>query len=100
VLPSLFYQRAQGPLVREAQRHLAQWTLAPIAALIAEEATEKLGAAVSVDVMTPTQSYDAGGRARTLSATVGALNEAKAAGLTPAEIAAALSSSIGIGAPG
>lgn len=44
VLPSLFVDAAQGPLVREAQRHLAQWTLQPLAALMAEEASEKLGA--------------------------------------------------------
>src|SRR3546814_433361 len=43
VLPSLFASAAQGPLVREAQRHLAQWTLQPMAALLGEEASEKLG---------------------------------------------------------
>jgi hypothetical protein len=32
--------------VREGQRHLAQWTLQPIAALLAEEATAKLGGTV------------------------------------------------------
>ncbi len=99
VLPSLFSSNAQGPLVREAQRHLAQWTLQPIASLLAEEATEKLGSAVTLDVMTPLQAYDAGGRARALSATVAALKEAKEAGLSDAAITAALSSSIGIGPP-
>lgn len=99
VLPSLFSSNAQGPLVREAQRHLAQWTLQPIASLVAEEATEKLGGAVTLDVMTATQAYDAGGRARALSATVAALKEAKEAGLSDAAITAALSSSIGIGPP-
>ena len=97
VLPSLLYERATGPLVREAQRHLAQWTLAPIAALVAEEATEKLGGTISVDVMTSLQAFDTGGRARALSATVSALNEAKQAGLSEAAIAAALSSSLGVG---
>ena len=29
VLPALFTARAQGPLVREAQRHLAGWTFSP-----------------------------------------------------------------------
>lgn len=99
VLPSLFASNAQGPLVREAQRHLAQWTLQPIAALLAEEASEKLGGAVTMDVMTPLQAYDAGGRARALSATVAALKEAKEAGLSDAAISAALSSSVGIGPP-
>jgi hypothetical protein len=100
VLPSLFSPRIMGPLVREAQRHLAQWTLAPIAMLLAEEATEKLGAPVSLDVMTSLQAYDAGGRARTLAVTVQALTQAKEAGLSEPAIAAALSSSIGIGPPG
>ena len=99
VLPSLFASNAQGPLVREAQRHLAQWTLQPIASLLAEEASEKFGGAVTLDVMTPLQAYDAGGRARALSATVAALKEAKEAGLSDSAITAALSSSIGIGPP-
>jgi hypothetical protein len=97
MLPALFSHDAQGPLVREAQRHLAQWTLSPIAGLLAEEASDKLGSTVTLDVMTPTQSYDSGGRARALSATVAALKEAKEAGLSEAAIAAALSSSVGIG---
>ena len=49
VLPDLFDRTAQGPLVREAQRHLAQWTLELIAKLIAAEAGEKFGGAVTVD---------------------------------------------------
>lgn len=99
VLPAMFASNAQGPLVREAQRHLAQWTLQPIAMLLAEEATEKLGGEIALDVMTPLQAYDSGGRARALSATVAALKEAKEAGLSETAIAAALSSSIGIGSP-
>ena len=51
VLPALFNPATTGPLVREAQRHLAGWTLQPIAALLAEEASAKLGAAVEIDVM-------------------------------------------------
>jgi hypothetical protein len=96
VLPALFSHDGQGPAFREAQRHLAQWTLAPICGLIAEEATKKLGDKVTLDVLTPTQSYDAGGRARALSATVAALKEAKEAGLSESAIAAALSSTVGI----
>jgi len=99
VLPALFAERAQGPLVREAQRHLAQWTLAPVAALVAEEASEKLGTAVTLDLMTPLQAYDQGGRSRALTATVSALKDAKDGGVDAADIAAALSSSIGIGSP-
>ena len=54
-----------------------------IAALIGEEATDKLGGPVALDVMRPLQAYDAGGRARALSGIVAALAEAKAAGIDP-----------------
>lgn len=64
VLPALFNNQAQGPLVREAQRHLCQWTLQPIAALVAEEATDKLGSAVTIDTLRPLQAYDSGGVGR------------------------------------
>lgn len=37
VLPALFDKAAQRPLVREAQRHLAQWQLQPMAEILAEE---------------------------------------------------------------
>ena len=90
VLPALQDRIAQGPLVREAQRHLAGWILQPIAMLIAEEATEKLGAEVSIDVLRPLQAYDAGGRARALNSIVEALATAKEKGLSPAEVNAAL----------
>lgn len=90
VLPALFYSQAQGPLVREAQRHLAQWTLQPIGELLAEEASDKLGGAISIDVMTPAQAFDAGGSARAFATFVGALAQAKEAGLDPGSVAAAL----------
>ncbi|MCT8999115.1 phage portal protein [Chelativorans intermedius] len=83
VLPALFASNAQGPLVREAQRHLAQWTLQPIAVLLAEEASEKLGATVEIDTMRPLQAFDAGGRARALATIVQALAQAKEAGVDP-----------------
>jgi len=85
ILPALFETTAQGPFVREAQRHLAQWVLQPLAALLAEEASEKLGGAVSIDVMRPMQAFDAGGRARALSAIVQTLALAKEAGVDPSE---------------
>ena len=85
VLPSLFDTTAQGPLVREAQRHLAQWQLQPLAALLAEEASEKLGGEVQLDVMRPLQAFDAGGRARALSAIVQTLALAKESGVDPSE---------------
>lgn len=90
VLPALFVDAAQGPLVREAQRHLCQWTLQPLAMLLAEEATAKLGTEVMIDTLRPVQAYDVGGRARALSAIVDALGRAKEAGLTPQELGAAL----------
>jgi hypothetical protein len=87
VLPSWFNAATQGPLVREAQRHLAQWTLQPIAAGIAEEIGRKSGQPVSLDVMAPLQAYDAGGRARALNAILKSLSDAKEAGVSPEAIA-------------
>lgn len=86
VLPSLFVDQAQGPLVREAQRHLAQWTLQPIAMLLAEEATGKLGLPVMIDTMRPLQAFDSGGRSRSLHAIVDAMARAKEAGLSDNQI--------------
>jgi hypothetical protein len=81
VLPGLFYSATTGPMVREAQRHLAQWTLQPIAGLLAEEATEKLGGKVDIDVMGPTQAFDAGGSARAFATLIQGLAMAKEAGV-------------------
>ncbi|WP_417424104.1 phage portal protein [Hoeflea sp.] len=83
VLPGLFSAATTGPMVRESQRHLAGWTLQPIALLIAQEATAKLGTPVAVDTMGPLGAYDAGARARAISATVQALALAKEAGVNP-----------------
>lgn len=91
VLPAMFSQAAQGPLVREAQRHLAQIVMQPIAMLLAEEATEKLGGAVKVDVVRPMQAFDAGGKARALATMIGALAQAKEAGIEGATLNDALS---------
>ena len=84
ILPGLNNKATTGPMVREAQRHLASGTLQPMAEGMAEEATDKLGNAVTLDVMRPLQAFDAGGRARTVTALVKALAEAKAAGVDPA----------------
>jgi len=84
VLPGLFASQAQGPLVREAQRHLAQWVLQPLAVLLAEEASEKLATKVEIDTMRPLQAFDAGGRARAAATVVQALAMAKEAGVDPA----------------
>jgi len=81
VLPALLASSAQGPLVREAQRHLAQWQLQPLALIIAREASLKLGSTVTLDTLRPLQAYDAGGRARALSTVVQALAQAKDAGV-------------------
>lgn len=84
VLPGLTYGATTGPMVREAQRHLAQWVLMPIAAMIGQEASDKLGGEIKLDVMRPMQAFDAGGRARTVTAIVQALAQAKEAGVDPA----------------
>lgn len=89
VLPALFDTAAAGPLVREAQRHLATWTLQPMAVQIATECGAKLGP-TNVDVMQRLQAYDAGGRARALSGVIEALAAAKEAGLSENETALAL----------
>lgn len=83
VLPGLMNPSTTGPMVREAQRHLATWALQPIAMQIAEEATAKLGAPVEIDVLRPLQAFDAGGRSRALTAIIGALAQAKAEGIDP-----------------
>lgn len=86
VLPSWFSAQGQGPAVREAQRQLAQWTLQPIAGLLAEEASEKLGTTVKLDVLRPLQAFDAGGRARALGALIQALAQAKEAKIALADV--------------
>jgi len=89
VLPSLFASNAEGPQTREAQRHLCGYVLAPICAIVAEEASRKLGVEVEIDVIRPTQSFDASGRARALLTVVEAMAKAKEAGLAPGDVAAA-----------
>lgn len=89
VVPALLNRATTGPVVREAQRQLAAWTLQPIANLIAEEATEKLGATIAIDVILPLQAHDAGGRARALSQVIEALGRAKELGLSAEDMAVA-----------
>jgi hypothetical protein len=79
LLPAFDSQMLMGPMAREIQRHLAQWCLQPIAGLIAEEASDKLGEAVEIDVMRPLQAFDGGGRARALTGIVEAMAKAKEA---------------------
>ena len=90
VLPGLYAVAAQGPLVREAQRHLAGWVLQPICELVAEEASAKLGGKVMIDVGRPLQAFDAGGRARALSALIEAMGRAKELGLSPDQVNGAM----------
>lgn len=85
VLPGLSNTATTGPMVREAQRHLAQWALMPVAAMIGQEASEKLGSKITLDVMRPMQAWDQGGRARAFSAIVQTLALAKEAGIDPAQ---------------
>jgi hypothetical protein len=90
VLPGLLNPAATGPAVREAQRHLAGWVLQPMAELLAEEATAKLGARVMIDVGRPLQAFDAGGRARALATLIEAMGRAKELGLSPDQVQQAL----------
>lgn len=90
VLPGLINGATTGPMVREAQRHLAQWMLQPIATCMAEEVTEKLGTPVSLDVIRPLQAFDAGGRARAFATMVAAVAQAKEAGIDPQKVEDAL----------
>jgi len=90
VLPILMNNTTTGPAVREAQRHLAQWQLQPIATMMAAEATEKLGSAVSIDAMAPLHAFDTGGRARALSGVIQGLALAKESGLTDEQVTAAM----------
>ena len=90
VLPGLMNRATTGPMVREAQRHLAGWVLQPMAELLAEEASAKLGADVMIDVGRPLQAFDAGGRARALSQIIEAMGRAKELGLSPAQMESAL----------
>jgi hypothetical protein len=89
VLPAMHNPQSAGPVIREAQRHLATWTLQPLAELVAEEASRKLGATITIDVHRALQSFDAGGSARAVAQIIGALAQAKEAGLTDAQVAAA-----------
>lgn len=90
VLPALFSPATTGPLVREAQRHLCQFTMQPIGALLAEEATDKLGTDVSVDVIRGLNAFDQGARSRAMLAVVQALAMAKAGDVSQADIQTAL----------
>lgn len=90
VLPSLVNENVTGPAVREAQRHLAQWMLQPIARMIANEAARKFETTADIDVLQPLQAYDAGGRARSLSGVIQGLALAKESGLSDEQIQAAL----------
>lgn len=90
VLPSLVNRSATGPAVREAQRQLAIWTLQPIAALLADEASAKLGGQVEIDTIRPLQAFDAGGRARALSTIIKTMADAKEAGISPGDVSGAM----------
>ena len=85
VLPALNNPATTGPVVREAQRHLAQWFLQPIATSIADEVTKKLEVPVHIDVLRPLQAYDSGGRARALKTIIDAMVFAKESGVDVAE---------------
>ena len=73
VLPGLLNGAATGPMVRECERYLMQFVLQPIAELVAEEATQKLGETVTIDTMRPTQVSMQAARARAVNALVAAM---------------------------
>lgn len=81
ILPAMFDSATTGQLVKVAEQHLAQWTLQPLANVIAEEASEKLGTPVSIDVMTGTQAFDTGAAARSFQMLIQGLAMAKDAGV-------------------
>ena len=84
VLPSMLTRSAQGNTIREGQRQLAVWTIQPIADLMAEEVTAKLGGTVTIDTMRNLQAFDVSGRARAMKTIIEAMAAAKAAGVDPA----------------
>ena len=85
-VPAAYFNPAStGPVFREVQRHLVGYTLNPIGKLIADEATAKLGGTITIDMETPLQSYDTGGRARAMSAIIKSMAEAQEAGIDPAK---------------
>mgnify|MGYP005846153909 CR=1 FL=1 len=90
VLPSMLNRASTGPAIREGQRHLATWQLQPLAELLADEASAKLGGEIRIDTLRPLQAFDAGGRARAVQGIIKALSEAKASGLAPGDVAGAL----------
>lgn len=84
VPPCLIVASTTGPAIREAQRHLAAWTLQPIADLIADALTRaELGREVTIDLMRPLQAYDTERRARGAKILIEALAAAKEAGIDP-----------------
>lgn len=86
ILPAMLSPAATGPVIREGQRHLVQYQLQPLAEVLAEEASEKLGAPVRIDVQRPLQAFDTGNKARSVAAIVRALAEAKEAGIDPGPV--------------
>ncbi len=81
VLPALLNDQTTGPLVREAQRHLAQFQLQPIAELVARECSDKLGGTVTLDAISGTQAFDSGQASRSFATLVQGLAMAKEAGV-------------------
>ncbi|MBG0802124.1 hypothetical protein IYW40_11630 [Methylocystis sp. H4A] len=89
VLPAAFDKATTGPLVREFQRHLGQWVLQPMCELVSEQVSEKTGASVQIDCMTPSQAFDVGQAARSFATLVEGMAAAKEAGLDEGAVAAA-----------
>jgi hypothetical protein len=70
--PLIFSAGAQSAAIRESQRHLVLYTLAPIAKIAATEIGRKLNDPdFSIDLVTPLAAADSAGRARAVGVLVG-----------------------------
>jgi hypothetical protein len=67
-----------------------QFKLQPLAEIVAQEASEKLGTKVELDLVSPLQAFDAGGRARAFATMIEGMSAAKAAGLSAGAVKMAL----------
>jgi hypothetical protein len=84
---------ARRPLVRSCARlsvTLCSSCFSRWRKRFAQEASDKLGVKVDLDLVSPLQAFDQGGRARAFATMIEGLGNAKATGLTPEAIKAAL----------
>lgn len=82
VAPAMIDPKATAQAIREADRHLVQWTLQGVADDVAHEIGLKHGTPARLDLVRGTRSYDAGGRARAANSIIQAMQAAKESNLT------------------